>query len=105
MQNGAMLPVGHPHSAYLEALLDMGILGAGLLFAYFAHVWKGFRALSRDATLSPEMRAFFQGATACLCAFLLTCLVGGSFRPDPEAAYLWIAIGLMYGMLARRPAK
>lgn len=105
MQNGAMLPVGHPHSAYLEALLDMGFVGTALLLAYFAHVWQGFRALGRDATLSPEMRAFFQGATACLCAFFLTCLVGGSFRPDPEAAYLWIAIGLMYGMLARRPAK
>lgn len=105
MQNGAMLPVGHPHSAYLEALIDMGFVGAALLAAYFVHVWRGFRALSRDATLSPQMRAFFQGATACLCAFLLTSLVGGSFRPDPEAAYLWIAIGLMYGMLARRPAK
>jgi len=105
MQTGSMLPVGHPHSAYLEALLDMGFLGAALLLAYFAHVWRGFRALGRDAALSPEMRAFFQGATACLCAFLFTCLVGGSFRPEPEAAYLWIAIGLMYGMLARRPAK
>jgi O-antigen ligase len=105
MQNGAMLPVGHPHSAYLEALLDMGIVGSALLLAYFVHVWKGLRALSRDATLSPEMRAFFQGATACLCAFFVTCLVGDSFRPDPAAAYLWIAIGLMYGMLARRPAR
>jgi O-antigen ligase len=105
MQNGSMLPVGHPHSAYLEALLDMGLIGTALFAAYFVHVWKGFRAVSKDTTLSPEMRAFFQGATACLCAFFFTCLVGGSFRPEPEVAYLWIAIGLMYGMLARRPAK
>ena len=105
MQNGAMLPVGHPHNAYLEAALDMGIVGLVLLLAYYVHVWKGFRAVSQDTTLSPEMRAFFQGATACLCAFLVTCTVGGSLRPEPEAAYLWIAIGLMYGMLARRPAK
>src|SRR4051812_7546738 len=105
MQTGAMVPVGHPHSAYLEALLDMGIVGAALALAYFTHVWKGLRALSRDPTLSPEMRALFQGATACLCAFFVTCLVGGSLRPDAEAAYLWIAIGLMYGMLARRPAR
>jgi O-antigen ligase len=105
MQNGVIDPVGHPHNAYLEAMLDMGIVGLGLTLAYFAHVWKGFRALSKDAALSPEMRALFQGATACLCAFFLTCLVGGSLRPGAEAAYLWIAIGLMYGMLARRPAK
>jgi O-antigen ligase len=105
MQTGVIDPVGHPHNAYLEAMLDMGIVGLGLALAYFAHVWKGFRALSKDAALSPEMRALFQGATACLCAFFLTCLVGGSLRPEAEAAYLWIAIGLMYGMLARRPAK
>jgi O-antigen ligase len=105
MQNGAMLPVGHPHNAYLEAILDMGFVGFALLLAYFAHVWKGFRVVSHDTTLSPEMRAFFQGATACLCAFFVTSVVGGTLRPDPEAAYLWIAIGLMYGMLARRPAK
>jgi O-antigen ligase len=105
MQTGAMLPVGHPHNAYLEAMLDMGIVGLGLALAYFAHVWKGFRALSKDAALSREMRAFFQGAIACLCAFFVTCMVGGSLRPEAEAAYLWIAIGLMYGMLARRPAK
>src|SRR5262249_3168215 len=30
MQNGAMIPVGHPHSAYLESLLDMGIIGTAL---------------------------------------------------------------------------
>ena len=105
MQTGSMLPVDHPHSAYLEALLDMGIVGLGLTLAYFAHVWKSFRALSKDATLSREMRAFFQGAIACLCAYFVTCLVGGSLRPAAEAAYLWIAIGLMYGMLARRPVK
>jgi O-antigen ligase len=105
MQTGAMLPVGHPHSAYLESLLDMGIVGSVLALAYFALVWKGFRALGKDATLSPEMRALFQGATVCLFAFFLTNVVGGSFRPDPESAYVWIAIGLMYGMLARRPAR
>lgn len=105
MQTGTIFLVGHPHNAYLEAMLDMGIVGLGLTLAYFAHVWKGFRALGQDAALSPEMRALFQGATACLCAFFLTCMVGGSFRPEPGDSYLWIAIGLMYGMLARRPAK
>ena len=49
------------------------------------------------------IRDSFQGATALLIAFFVTGMAGGSLRPDPEAAYLWIAIGLMYGMLARRP--
>ena len=105
MVNGAMLPVSHPHNAYLEALLDMGIVGLVLLLAYFAHVWRGFRKLGRDAALSPEMRALFQGATALLIAFFVTGLAGGSLRPEADSHYLWIAIGCMYGMLARRPAR
>jgi O-antigen ligase len=105
MVNGAMLPVSHPHNAYLEALLDMGIVGLVLLLAYFAHVWRGFRKLGRDASLSPEMRALFQGATALLIAFFVTGLAGGSLRPEADTACLWIAIGFMYGMLARRPAR
>jgi len=105
MVNGAMLPVSHPHNAYLEAMLDMGIVGLVLLLAYFAHVWRGFRKLARDASLSPEMRALFQGATALLIAFFVTGMAGGSLRPEPDSPYLWIAIGCMYGMLARRPAR
>lgn len=104
MVNDAMLRVGHPHNAYLEALLDMGAIGLILLLAYYAHVWRGFRALGSNPWLSPEMRGFFQGATAALVAYFATCMVGSSLRPEPETAYLWIAIGLMYGLRGRRPA-
>jgi O-antigen ligase len=104
MVNEAMLRTGTPHNAYLEALLDMGILGLTLLMAYYAHVWKKFRTLASSAGLNGELRGLFQGASAALIAFFVTCLVNGSLRPDSDSAYLWIAIGLMYGLLARRPA-
>jgi O-antigen ligase len=105
MQIGVISPTTHPHSAYLESLFDMGVIGLALLLAYYWHVWKGFRALSGNARLSPEMRGFFQGATAGLVAFLVAGLVGSSLRPTPEAGYLWLAIGIMYGILARRPTS
>jgi hypothetical protein len=104
MENGIMLPVGHPHNAYLEAVLDMGLLGLALLLAYYVHVWRNLRALGSNAYLSPEMRGLFQGATAALIAFFVTGFTGSSLRPGAEFAFLWLAIGLMYGMLARRPA-
>ena len=103
METGAMLPVGHPHNAYLEAVLDTGLLGLGLMLAFFWHVWQGFRKLGSNAYLSPELRGFFQGATAALLAFLVTGMAGSSLRPTAEATYLWLAIGMMYGVLARRP--
>lgn len=104
MENGAMLPVGHPHNAYLEALLDMGVIGLLLLLAFYVHVWRNFRALGSNAYLSPEMRGLFQGASAALIAFFVTGMTGSSLRPSAEFCYLWLAIGLMYGMLARRAA-
>jgi O-antigen ligase len=97
----AMLPVGHPHSAYLEAVLDMGFVGLALMLAYYLHVWRGFRALGSNPYMTPEMRAFFQGATAALIVFFVTGWVGSSFRPEPEFGLLWFAIGMMYGMFAR----
>ena len=105
MVNESMLRVGHPHNAYLEVLLDMGLLGCVLLGAYYWSVWKGFRRFGADASLSPELRGLFQGATAGLLTYFVTCLVGSSLRPDPALSYLWIAVGLMYGMRARRPAR
>ena len=104
-QIGAMDTVGHPHNAYLEAILDMGLIGFALLMAYYWHVWKNFRALGSNANLSPEMRAFFQGACAALIAFLVTGWTGSSLRPTQEFAFLWVAIGMMYGVLARKQAS
>jgi O-antigen ligase len=104
MVTDGMSRVGHPHNAYLEALLDMGMVGLALFLAYYAHVWKGVRALGSNAWLSPELRGLFQGAVAALVAFFVTGLVGSSLRPDAEATFLWIAIGLMYGLRGRSPA-
>lgn len=102
MVNESMSRVGHAHSAYLEALLDMGIVGLALLAAYYAHVWKGFRRLAGSDALHAELRGLFKGATAALVAFFATCIVGSSLRPEPESAFLWVAIGLMYGLQGRR---
>jgi O-Antigen ligase len=104
MRRGAgvsILMVTHPHSAYLQALLDMGIAGLLLLGAYFVHVWKRFRALSTDAALSPEMRGFYQGALAGLASFLVAGISGTSLTPVSEQAFLWLAIGMMYGQRAK----
>ncbi len=98
----AILPVTHPHNAYLQALLDTGVVGLALLCAYFAHVWKGFRALSADATLSPLLRGFYQGAAAGLLSILVSDLTDSSLVPRPEQIYLWLAVGMLYGQRARR---
>jgi O-antigen ligase len=99
----AMLVVTHPHNAYLQAILDMGLIGFVLLMAYYWHAYRRLQELGSNAYISPTMRGFYQGAVAGLLCFLITGFSGSSLRPTPEFAFLWIAIGMMYGQLGRRP--
>lgn len=105
MHRGAglqVLAVTHPHNAYLQAALDMGLVGLVLLCAYFAHVWKGLRALTKDAEIPAALRGFFQGAAAGLISMLVSDFTDSSLVPRPEQVFLWLAIGVMYGYRARR---
>jgi O-antigen ligase len=107
MRQGAgyqVLAVTHPHNAYLESLLDMGVVGTALLCAYFVHVWKRLRELSTDPRLEPALRGFFQGAAAGLVGMLVSDFTDSSLAPRPEQAFLWLALGMMYGVCARRTA-
>src|SRR5690242_11773180 len=104
MRRGAgvtILAVGHPHNAYLQALLDMGIIGLIVLCAYIAHLWKGFRALSADPSVNSTLRGFYLGAAAGLASLLVAYLTDSSLLPRPEQAFLWLAIGMMYGQRSR----
>lgn len=102
MRAGGMQQVTHPHNAYLQAMLDMGVLGLVLVGAYFVHVWREFRRLSADSALSPAQRGFHEGAAAGLLSFLLAGVAGSSLLPVPEQVFLWLAIGVMYGDRARQ---
>ena len=105
MRRGAgttILAVGHPHNAYLQALLDMGIAGLILLCAYFVHVWKGFRALSVDPALDPILRGFYAGAAAGLVSLMISYFTDSSLVPVSEQVFLWLAIGMMYGQRTAR---
>jgi len=99
-----ILAVGHPHNAYLGALLDMGVVGLVLLCSYFVHVWKGFRALSVDPAVNPMLRGFFLGAAAGLASLLASYVTDSSLTPGPEQSFLWLAIGMMYGQRHPHPA-
>ena len=64
-----------------------------------------FEALSVDPALSPTMRGFYQGAAAGLLSFLIAGVTDSSLLPKAEQAFLWLAIGMMYGQLSKSQAK
>ena len=98
------LPVTHPHNAFLQAWLDMGPIGLALLVAFYWTVYRNMLRLGSNAYLSPTMRGFYQGAVAALLCFAVSGFAGSSLRAVSEFSFLWIAIGMMYGQLARKPA-
>lgn len=106
VRGGGVLVAGttHPHNAYLQALLDMGVVGLAVLLAYFAQVWRGLRALGNDPALDGVLRGFCRGAAAGLLGFLITLIADSSLLPRPEQSFLWLAIGMMYGLRSRKGA-
>jgi len=98
MLTGQIFQVSHPHNAYLEVLLDLGVVGLAMVLAFWIITWKDFRRLSRDPRLAPELQGFFEGAAAGLLSFLVAGMAGSSLLPAPEQAFLWLAVGMMYGV-------
>jgi O-antigen ligase len=99
-----VLATTHPHSAYLEALLDFGVVGLVLICTYYIHVLKRFRHLGKEPAISDTMRGFYQGAMAGLVSLLVVALVDSSLAPKAEQAFLWLAIGMMYGQTRNQTA-
>ncbi|MDQ3025357.1 MAG: O-antigen ligase family protein [Pseudomonadota bacterium] len=95
---GMMPFVGHPHNAYIQAIYDVGLVGAALLCAFWFITWKDFRRLAKDDRLVPALQGFFEGAAAGLVSFLVAGMAGSSLAPKPEQAFLWLAVGIAYGV-------
>jgi O-antigen ligase len=107
MRTGAgttIIATTHPHNAYLEALLDMGFVGLAVLCAYFIHVLNRFWRLGKEPAISDTMRGFYQGAAAGLVSMLVMAVVDSSLVPKAEHAFLWLAIGMMYGQVRSQTA-
>lgn len=87
----------HPHSLYLEILMDLGVLGAVAIFAFYYYVWRLFRNLSIDDGIDPYMRGYFLGAIGGMIGMFIFGLSSGHYFPATEQIYFWVSIGLALG--------
>lgn len=101
MLEGRLYLVSHPHNAYLQAYMDMGVIGLVALSLFWFYCWRHFRRLAKDERLKPTLRGFFEGAAAGLVAFLVAGFAGSSLAPAPEQAFIWLAVGVMFGVRFR----
>lgn len=95
-----ILPVGHPHSAYLDALLDFGILGSIVIFLFFRHIWGLFNRIAKFHP-DPAWRGFFRGGNACIIVMLVQGISDDSFTPTLPQTFLWLSYGIAIGLAAR----
>jgi O-antigen ligase len=98
MIDGRLEQVAHPHNAYLQAFMDLGVVGLVLLVGFWIYMWRRFRDYGREPRLTGEVQGFFEGAAAGLLAFLIAGFAGSSLMPDATQVFLWLAVGMMYGV-------
>jgi len=98
MKMEEMMFVGHPHNAYIQVYLDLGAIGTVCLLGFSIYSWFQFRKLAKDVRIAPELQGFFEGASAGIVSFLIAGNAGSSLMPVPEQSFLWLALGLMWGV-------
>lgn len=99
--HGDMLHVSHPHSAYIAAILDFGLVGVAIIAAFYVRMAKEFRHLMR-APESGEWRGYFEGAFVCLLMLVIIGFTNYHFDPTYETYPLWLSFALAQGLLAKR---
>lgn len=93
---GGMLPVGHPHSAYLGVLLDFGLIGLIAIGVFFLSMWRLFRNLKQSHP-DPLWSGTFEGGMVCMLILFVQGISGDRFVPTYPQFALWLAYGLAMG--------
>jgi O-antigen ligase len=83
----------HPHNAYLELLLDNGIVGFLIIAPFYLVVLSRSVRLFRDS--SPLAAAVGGVASSLILALLVASFGSQTFYPREGSVGMWAAIGLM----------
>jgi hypothetical protein len=86
--------VHHPHNAYLEMLLDSGVIGLLVALALYGYLLTAGLSLARDRR-SPVFQSVGGIALSLILAQLVGSLTGQSLYPSEPTIGMWCAIGLL----------
>lgn len=91
----------HPHEAYLEQLLDNGIIGFFLLMPiYFFALWRSLPLVLNRS--DPVICVVGCAAFSLILALLIGAFGGQTFYPREGSVGMWAAIGLMLRVWVQR---
>ncbi|GMV97253.1 MAG: O-antigen ligase family protein [Phycisphaerae bacterium] len=84
----------HPHNAYLECLLDNGVVGLGMVMPFYVMIVLYSTRMFLDRG-HPEFAAVGGACLALVLALLIASMGSQTFYPREGAVGLWVAIGLL----------
>ena len=90
----------HPHSAYLQLFLDMGIIGAMIVLIFYFIVFT--RSMNLMKHEDKELALIGSIGIAYFVAYLTACLTALSFYPNEGIVITWCIIGLILRYSSRR---
>jgi hypothetical protein len=93
---GAILFVGHTHSAYLGLLYDYGLLLGALIAGFLVYLFRQFAHYSKSDP-DPGMRHLFEGACVAMLVLALQGISDDRFTPTVAQTPLWCAVGILMG--------
>lgn len=99
LEFGELFP--HPHNAYLQLLLDNGILGFIPVVLFYFLALKYSMSLFRDSS-SPVFIAIGGMSLSLIIALLVASMGSQSFYPREGAVGMWCAIGIMLRVYVER---
>lgn len=93
---------GHPHNAYLELLLDNGLVGFIIIIPFYLIVLKRSLSLFVDSR-HPAFTAVGGATLAIVLSLLIAGLASQTFYPREGWMPMWCLIGLMLRVSVERP--
>jgi O-antigen ligase len=98
--SGEMMKVEQAHNAYLDLLLDSGLIGLVLVMTFLIRTYRDFRTLAVTDP-HPMLRGFFRGASVGMLAWLAQAFTDDRLFPNIPQMLFWMSYGVL---LARNPA-
>ncbi len=92
---------GHPHNAYLEILLDSGLIGFLIVLSFFSLALVQAFHLSKDHS-DPLFTATGTITLALVLAFLISGMGAQHFYPREANMGMWLSICLMFRVSLER---
>lgn len=91
----------HPHNAYLEIMLDAGVIGFGIVVTFFGRLLLLAHRLLRDRS-DPILTVAGGMCIALILALLFGSLGGQTFYPREGSVGMWAAIGFMLRLVVQQ---